>query len=113
MTTPLLKPKFPPYITPSELAVMLDQAGGGGSQWTVDSVRYTLKGANALVEMPVTTAALGKRAGGTRKAGRGQRYATTYELLQRCLPDIHRALVIAAPPEDLERVLAHASGERQ
>lgn len=111
MTTPLLKPKFPPYITPSELAVMLDQAGGGGSQWTVDSVRHVLKGANALVDMPITSAALSRRKGATRKTGRGQRYATTYELLQRHLPDIHRALVIAAPAEDLGRLLAHANGD--
>lgn len=112
MTTPLLKPAFPPFITPSELAVMLDQAGGGGSRWTVDTVRNTLKSANALVPLPVSSASISKRAGSTRKAGKGQRYATTYELLQTHLPDIHRALVIAAPPEDLERVLAHASGDR-
>lgn len=111
MTTPLLKPKFPPYITPSELAVMLDQAGGGGSQWTVDTVRSTLKSANALVSLPISSPRRSKVASHVRQ-GRGQRYATTYELLQRHLPDIHRALVIAAPADDLERLLAHTSGDR-
>lgn len=113
MTTPLLKPAFPPYITPSELALMLDQAAGGGSQWNTATVRATLRVAGALVPYPIggrglTKAALAKGRG----TPKGNRYATTYDLLQRHLPEIHRALIVAAPSEDMERLLrgvpAHA-----
>lgn len=108
MTTPLLKPAFAPYITPSELAVMLDQAAGGGTQWTVDNVRCTLRDAGALIPLPTA----GPRRSTSRKPGKGSRWATTYELLQRHLPDVHRALIVAAPSEDIGRLLANVDGAR-
>jgi hypothetical protein len=105
MTTPLLKPAWPPYITPSELAVMLDQAGGGGTKWTAKNVRSTLRAAGALIDLPVAEPwRIAKR-----KPGKGSRWATTYDLLQKHLPEIYRALVIAVPTEDLERLLANVA----
>lgn len=103
MTVPLLKPAYPPYITPSELAVMLDQAAGGGTKWTAETVRATLHRAGALIPLPAVSPQ--RRAVG-RKGGPGARWATTHALLQEHLPDIHRALVLAAPAEDIESLLA-------
>lgn len=102
MTTPLLKPKYPPYVTPSELAVMLDQAGGGGTAWTTASVRSTLAQAGALIPLP----AAHRSTTPTTRRGKGQRFATTYDLLLKHLPDIHRSLILAASTDDLSRLLA-------
>lgn len=111
MSPPLLKPAFAPYVTPSELAVMLDQAAGGGTQWTTNNVRCTLRDAGALIPLPISgPARRGAERRGSERRGRGARWATTYELLQRHLPDIHRALVVAAPSEDIGRLLASVDG---
>lgn len=110
MTAPLLKPKFPPYITPSELAIMLNQAGGSGSGWDRDTVLSVLKSANALVDMPTTSLRIARRGDRPRKSANGRRYATTYALLQERLPDIHHALVVAAPATDVDRLLGEMDG---